>query len=149
MNCQEQAAVAIGAGEGGKSAAWCYAYRGHDVSCPYTSKAKSTAKNGCAARTNRCRAFRPRPAFVRGKRQPSGPPIKATGTDRKSTRLNSSHRTISYAVCCLKKKKERTSGVPGIGRITLGRFTSLHRRCASDMVALVSYHRKGDTSRLT
>src|SRR5437867_5001223 len=25
--------------------------------------------------------------------------------DRKSTRLNSSHRTISYAVFCLKKKK--------------------------------------------
>src|SRR5207248_3820298 len=25
--------------------------------------------------------------------------------DRKSTRLNSSHRTISYAVLCLKKKK--------------------------------------------
>src|SRR5207248_11561214 len=27
--------------------------------------------------------------------------------DRKSTRLNSSHRTISYAVFCLKKKKSR------------------------------------------
>src|SRR5437867_6339609 len=27
------------------------------------------------------------------------------GEDRKSTRLNSSHRTISYAVFCLKKKK--------------------------------------------
>src|SRR5437867_10679483 len=26
------------------------------------------------------------------------------GLDRKSTRLNSSHRTISYAVFCLKKK---------------------------------------------
>src|SRR5437867_7184263 len=28
--------------------------------------------------------------------------------DRKSTRLNSSHRTISYAVFCLKKKKNIT-----------------------------------------
>src|SRR5438094_7046220 len=27
--------------------------------------------------------------------------------DRKSTRLNSSHRTISYAVFCLKKKKKK------------------------------------------
>src|SRR5258708_20999968 len=27
-------------------------------------------------------------------------------TDRKSTRLNSSHQIISYAVFCLKKKKE-------------------------------------------
>src|SRR5437867_8897440 len=29
-------------------------------------------------------------------------------SDRKSTRLNSSHRTISYAVFCLKKKKNNT-----------------------------------------
>src|SRR2546430_13181595 len=28
------------------------------------------------------------------------------GSDRKSTRLNSSHSQISYAVFCLKKKKE-------------------------------------------
>src|SRR5437867_10145444 len=31
------------------------------------------------------------------------------GLDRKSTRLNSSHRTISYAVFCLKKKTRGTS----------------------------------------
>src|SRR3712207_6855163 len=30
------------------------------------------------------------------------------GTDRKSTRLNSSHANISYAVFCLKKKKTTT-----------------------------------------
>src|SRR5256885_3729301 len=30
---------------------------------------------------------------------------KETSTDRKSTRLNSSHLVISYAVFCLKKKK--------------------------------------------
>src|SRR2546426_6021069 len=30
-------------------------------------------------------------------------------TDRKSTRLNSSHLVISYAVFCLKKKKKRSS----------------------------------------
>src|SRR3712207_8648038 len=29
--------------------------------------------------------------------------------DRKSTRLNSSHANISYAVFCLKKKKKRTT----------------------------------------
>src|SRR3712207_7075124 len=29
------------------------------------------------------------------------------GPDRKSTRLNSSHANISYAVFCLKKKKEQ------------------------------------------
>src|SRR5258708_8794764 len=31
------------------------------------------------------------------------------GTDRKSTRLNSSHQIISYAVFCLKKKKKQMS----------------------------------------
>src|SRR3712207_6956852 len=30
---------------------------------------------------------------------------RAAGPDRKSTRLNSSHANISYAVFCLKKKK--------------------------------------------
>src|SRR5438094_10007365 len=33
----------------------------------------------------------------------------ADDRDRKSTRLNSSHRTISYAVFCLKKKNEVSS----------------------------------------
>src|SRR5690348_17979280 len=46
-------------------------------------------------------------------RQDAGPTVFATfdsetdyfGSDRKSTRLNSSHPSISYAVFCLKKKK--------------------------------------------
>src|SRR3712207_9000818 len=32
-------------------------------------------------------------------------PARQAGADRKSTRLNSSHANISYAVFCLKKKK--------------------------------------------
>src|SRR5688572_31786395 len=32
--------------------------------------------------------------------------LTLTGLDRKSTRLNSSHSQISYAVFCLKKKKK-------------------------------------------
>src|SRR3712207_7218946 len=32
------------------------------------------------------------------------PPVNEGGLDRKSTRLNSSHANISYAVFCLKKK---------------------------------------------
>src|SRR5256885_4005162 len=35
--------------------------------------------------------------------------------DRKSTRLNSSHLVISYAVFCLKKKKNMPHTVPPIG----------------------------------
>src|SRR5438034_2836261 len=33
---------------------------------------------------------------------------EACNLDRKSTRLNSSHTVISYAVFCLKKKKKKT-----------------------------------------
>src|SRR3712207_7490699 len=40
---------------------------------------------------------RPRPA----------PPCSPRPVDRKSTRLNSSHANISYAVFCLKKKKTK------------------------------------------
>src|SRR5438034_1916478 len=35
--------------------------------------------------------------------------IKTLSKDRKSTRLNSSHTVISYAVFCLKKKKKNTN----------------------------------------
>src|SRR5438067_10101647 len=34
---------------------------------------------------------------------------RCSATDRKSTRLNSSHVSISYAVFCLKKKKENST----------------------------------------
>src|SRR5690349_22324569 len=37
--------------------------------------------------------------------RPAGPAGDAAEKDRKSTRLNSSHVEISYAVFCLKKKK--------------------------------------------
>src|SRR5437868_15237318 len=36
---------------------------------------------------------------------PERPPLSRAPRDRKSTRLNSSHVSISYAVFCLKKKK--------------------------------------------
>src|SRR5258707_7837073 len=45
-----------------------------------------------------------RPKFSRGERN--------LGRDRKSTRLNSSHANISYAVFCLKKKKNKEHAPP-------------------------------------
>src|SRR3712207_8235469 len=39
-----------------------------------------------------------------------------TGGDRKSTRLNSSHANISYAVFCLKKKQAEAT-LPPAGRV--------------------------------
>src|SRR5690349_22743655 len=40
---------------------------------------------------------------------PIAKPANIVFTDRKSTRLNSSHVEISYAVFCLKKKKKQTT----------------------------------------
>src|SRR5690348_17615537 len=39
--------------------------------------------------------------------------------DRKSTRLNSSHPSISYAVFCLKKKKKKNQKLKQILKITV------------------------------
>src|SRR5437763_3164510 len=50
--------------------------------------------------------------------------LKYTGSaDRKSTRLNSSHRCNSYAACCVKKKKSgptRTESTGGGAQNTRG-----------------------------
>src|SRR2546426_7479884 len=57
--------------------------------------------------------------------QPSYEP----GIDRKSTRLNSSHLVISYAVFCLKKKKTTVSiGALGALAVCGGRPGMLNRR---------------------
>src|SRR5260221_7455669 len=51
--------------------------------------------------------FRTRAVFVGGHLRLSRRILASTGQrDRKSTRLNSSHTVISYAVFCLKKKKK-------------------------------------------
>src|SRR3712207_8416858 len=47
--------------------------------------------------------------FERGGHQVLRAGDGAEGLDRKSTRLNSSHANISYAVFCLKKKKNHTN----------------------------------------
>src|SRR5437879_11223190 len=48
---------------------------------------------------------------------PSGDHFVSLYPDRKSTRLNSSHRCISYAVFCLKKKKKVLSTAQYISRM--------------------------------
>src|SRR2546430_13422592 len=56
------------------------------------------------------------------------------GEDRKSTRLNSSHSQISYAVFCLKKKNEHYYPAPGL---TLSR---LHAGMAVDTIPSARRH---------
>src|SRR3712207_8337963 len=51
-------------------------------------------------------AHGPGPAAVHARVDASRVGILARISDRKSTRLNSSHANISYAVFCLKKKKK-------------------------------------------
>src|SRR5436309_10876980 len=52
---------------------------------------------------------RPSPPWQRAVR-PAAPAVVCPRPDRKSTRLNSSHVKISYAVFCLKKKKGQNAG---------------------------------------
>src|SRR5687768_17649543 len=60
-----------------------------------------------------------RSGWGRGRPWRSSAPRTPCRQDRKSTRLNSSHGYISYAVFCLKKKKKDVvaldDGVPGLG----------------------------------
>src|SRR5690349_25064738 len=56
------------------------------------------------------RRWHPWGSRKRGAARRSAPPRRGSargGRDRKSTRLNSSHVEISYAVFCLKKKKKK------------------------------------------
>src|SRR2546430_4937292 len=48
--------------------------------------------------------------------------------DRKSTRLNSSHSQISYAVFCLKKKKKETTSWPPCSSALSCSFSATTRR---------------------
>src|SRR2546430_6184306 len=57
---------------------------------------------------------------------------RQTIRDRKSTRLNSSHSQISYAVFCLKKKKKQATTVGRLHGTLLIRATSNHRSCQSN-----------------
>src|SRR2546430_8655611 len=52
-----------------------------------------------------------RDRIAREQGRPVGEYLAHLRTDRKSTRLNSSHSQISYAVFCLKKKKRLESGL--------------------------------------
>src|SRR5258708_30893493 len=54
---------------------------------------------------------RPRAAFVSGADRDQRALQSHLPGDRKSTRLNSSHQIISYAVFCLKKKKKQNDKV--------------------------------------
>src|SRR3712207_7461376 len=89
---------------------------------PYTTLFRSRRRGLVAAPPRRLRRG-PRglalPPLVLGRRLRLGA-LRVGRRDRKSTRLNSSHANISYAVFCLKKKKTL------IDRITHKRNTEIN-----------------------
>src|SRR5690242_21427425 len=78
---------------------------------PYTTLFRS--RRAAAAELRSARGDRGRRGRAQGEDDgPSGrPPRGGRGIDRKSTRLNSSHMSISYAVFCLKKKKKNQHNI--------------------------------------
>src|SRR5689334_23481655 len=66
---------------------------------PYTTLFRSPPFLWSSRSGNHCRCARPRRSKVSSF-------LLSAIIDRKSTRLNSSHSSISYAVFCLKKKKQ-------------------------------------------
>src|SRR5260221_8119149 len=71
---------------------------------PYTTLFRSPVEH-CGPRSRACSHKRfDLPVPKRGQ-------VKPFMRDRKSTRLNSSHTVISYAVFCLKKKKKKKTAI--------------------------------------
>src|SRR5258708_35483317 len=76
----------------------------HDA-LPISSRSNTTARGRwCSARNGVLSAKLTNPRKRRTTFIEGGRVSDFTGLDRKSTRLNSSHQIISYAVFCLKKK---------------------------------------------
>src|SRR5437660_9022050 len=74
---------------------------------PYTTLFRSTLRRPSPSPSSRSRV-RTRRRFPQRSTRFSK---KTQASDRKSTRLNSSHVAISYAVFCLKKKKNNSKEV--------------------------------------
>src|SRR2546426_1623455 len=70
---------------------------------PYTTLFRSRSRQRKRGRDRRCRPLTIKSFGGRSSRKRAS--AKKRRRDRKSTRLNSSHLVISYAVFCLKKKK--------------------------------------------
>src|SRR3712207_8503742 len=74
----------------------------HDA-LPISTRRSTPGGRPRAAASSSCGSSRRQRRPSRGRA--GGPRPQGGGPDRKSTRLNSSHANISYAVFCLKKKK--------------------------------------------
>src|SRR5947207_12255075 len=66
----------------------------------------------------------------------SGPLFRGGFRDRKSTRLNSSHTVISYAVFCLKKKKKKKEPLKRYNTTEQSLSIHLQRHCYRHIIPL-------------
>src|SRR3712207_7399180 len=84
---------------------------------PYTTLFRSAWKCPVACLFFECSQQPTCPQISQRRRCTQVSPIfrQSSHPDRKSTRLNSSHANISYAVFCLKKKKSVATVWPGDG----------------------------------
>src|SRR5256885_6062379 len=69
------------------------------------------------------------------------PAERRRGLDRKSTRLNSSHLVISYAVFCLKKKERRLTGFGDRGTGPAFHASGRHRALLGGVATRICRHR--------
>src|SRR5262245_63418833 len=91
---------------------------------PYTTLFRSQAGRGRGAARGILRKRR-----RRGAREERRAAAARAARDRKSTRLNSSHLGISYAVFCLKKKKTKKK------KTNISRYTTTTRKRHTEQTA--------------
>src|SRR3712207_7386528 len=83
---------------------------------------------------SRLGAGQPHPLHARGDRELPGGAGRLL--DRKSTRLNSSHANISYAVFCLKKKKKKDRSIQFLEYTTVSCHSVTYSTIASAIHSL-------------
>src|SRR5688572_31249926 len=88
---------------------------------PYTTLFRSSGSTAWSRSVSHQLRDRARDRHVRGRLLCFAGSLLSLDLDRKSTRLNSSHSQISYAVFCLKKKKKNK-------RIIATQHTNIHTK---------------------
>src|SRR3712207_8173628 len=90
---------------------------------PYTTLFRSKPVIKSATSPDRAASWAQERRSISGERAEISSQLVRGGKDRKSTRLNSSHANISYAVFCLKKKHQSA--------LSAGRHAQAHARVLS------------------
>src|SRR2546427_2789962 len=85
---------------------------------------------------------RPGPSPTGCSRTDHAPATKSNRADRKSTRLNSSHSQISYAVFCLKKKKKKNNSETLKKKVNQNTYVKIKNKRGTDETRTTRYKDK-------